>query len=172
MTNTAYCQYCVHYRLRAQAELFSAADMQSAGGLKASLEWEQERIQLRFTEQQKVDAEENKVLDYEPQFHAWCAAASPFDEEVLRAVDEATAASEEERTKLASNARQVAEDSRKQAAELLTRARAGDYEAVTRLVEQERIRVDPVGGDIQETYVLCQRVNPSGRCPLFDRKER
>jgi hypothetical protein len=31
--------------------------------------------------------------------------------------------------------------------------------------------VNPVAGDIQQTYVLCERVNRFSRCPLFEPRE-
>ena len=165
----ALCQRCVHYRLRARPELFSPADMQSAGGLKARLEWEQQQDQMRLLEQQRVQA--NEILTYEPHFHAWCAAASPFDEAILRAVDDAIEASDEERPTLAETARHVALVSRQEAAALLDRAHHGDYDAITQLVKGGRAAVNPVAGDIQATYVLCDRVNQRTRCPLFERQE-
>jgi len=164
MLTVAHCQRCVHYRLRARPELFSSADMQSAGGLKARLEWEQQQDQLRLAEQQRVD--DNQPLTYEPHFHAWCAAASPFDEAILRAVDDATDATEEQKPTLAEKARQVALVSRHEATAWLASANEGDYEAMTRLVERGRVTVNPVTGEIQPTYVLCDRVNRRARCPL------
>jgi hypothetical protein len=169
MTTAAYCPRCAHYRLRQRPQLFSAADMQSTGGLKASLEWEQQQDQLRLLEQQRMDAGE--VLTYEPQFHPWCAAASPFDEAILQAVDEATAGDDAERPGLAGKARDLARVSRDEASDLIARAKQGDYDAITRLVEGRRVTVNPVAGDIQPTYVLCQRVNRQSRCPLFEPKE-
>ncbi len=170
MATTAFCPRCVHYRLRPQPELFSAADMQTAGGLKARLEWDQQQDQLRLLEQQRIEA--NEILTYEPHFHAWCAAASPFDEAILRAVDDAIGAGEDEQAALADKARQVALVSRQEATALLARAGEGDYDAITELVERGQATVNPVAGDIQQTYVLCQRVNQRSLCPLFDRKER
>lgn len=166
---TAFCPRCVHYRLRARAELFSAADMQSTGGLKASLEWEQQQDQLRLLEQQRIEAGE--VLSYEPHFTPWCAAASPFDEAVLEAVDEAIAAGGVDRQALRDRAREVAHASRERVRELMTHAAGGDYEAIAELVERRSATVNPVAGDIQQTYVLCGRVNQRSLCPLFDRAQ-
>jgi hypothetical protein len=169
MAPATLCPGCAFYRLRARPALFSAADMQSVGGLKASLEWEQQQDQLRLLEQQRIEAAQ--VLTYEPHFHPWCAAASPFDETVLRAVDEAIGADEAQRPGLSDTARDAARISRGEAAELIGRARHGDYEAMTRLVEGQRATVNPVAGDIQQTYVLCERVNRFSRCPLFEPRE-
>jgi hypothetical protein len=165
----ALCQRCVYYRVRARPALFSSADMQSAGGLKARLEWEQQQDQMRLLEQQRVEA--NEIFTYEPHFHAWCAAASPFDEAILRAVDEAVEANDDDRLGLAQTARHVALVSRQEAAELLARANDGDDEAMALLVERGRATVNPVAGDVQLTYVLCDRVNQRTRCPLFERRE-
>ena len=160
--SATYCPRCAHYRMRAQPELFSAAEMQSTGGLKAHLEWEQQQQQLRLLEQQRVETAE--VLPYEPHFYAWCAAASPFDPAVLDAIDHADGAAEA----MLGAIRELAHASCAKADELIARAEKGDYEAVTELVDGGRVTVNPVTGDVQRTYVLCRRVNRRSQCPLFD----
>src|SRR4029079_16596665 len=102
-------------------------------------EWEAARVHRPVREQQRTEAAQ--VLPSEPHFHPWCAAASPFDETVLRAVDEAIGADEAQRPGLSDTARDAARISRGEAAELIGRARHGDYEAMTRLVEGQRATV-------------------------------
>lgn len=169
MATIAFCPRCVNYRVRPQAELFSAADMQSAGGLKARLQWEQQQDQIRLMEQQRAETDDK--IPYEPLFHPWCAAASPYDATVIHAVEAAIDASEDDRPQLADAARRLALESRHTATALLDRARAGDYDAIVTLVGGGRVNVNPVAGDIEQTYVLCGRINQRGLCPLFERKE-
>jgi hypothetical protein len=168
-TAAVYCPRCKHYRMRAQPELFSAADMQSTGGLKARLEWEQQQEQLRLLEQQRVEAGE--VLPYEPHFYPWCAAASPFDAGVLDAVDQAFAGGDVPSPELAGKVREMASASRVEARDLLARALKGDYDAVTRLVEAQRATANPVTGDVEQTYLLCRRIIRRAQCPLFEPRE-
>jgi len=169
MGTATHCPQCAHYRMRAAAELFSAADMQSTGGLKARLEWEQQQEQLRLLEQQRVDSSE--VLPYEPHFYPWCAAATPFDAAVLGAVDEATTSPAASFADQAGRARDLARASRDAARALIARAGQGDYDAVTELLQGRRATVNPVNGDVQQMYVLCRRVNRRLQCPLFEPRE-
>jgi hypothetical protein len=170
MAGTAtHCPRCAHYRMWAQAELFSVADMQSTGGLKARIEWEQQQEQLRLLEQQRADA--GDVLPYEPHFYPWCAAASPFDAAVLSAVDEAMASGSTPAPPLVDRAREIARESRAQARDLIARAAGGDYDAITVLVQGRRATVNSVSGNVQQMYVLCRRVNQRLQCPLYEPRE-
>jgi hypothetical protein len=155
--------------MRAQPELFSDADLQSSGGLKARLEWEQQQDQLRLLEQQRVETGE--VLPYEPHFYPWCAAATPLDQEVLAAVDEALASNDAPSPETVDRIRKMADESGRAASDLLARAAKGDYEAVTRLLEGRRATANPVTGEVEQVYVLCRRVNRRSQCPLFELRE-
>jgi hypothetical protein len=71
------CIDCRHYRLRAKPELFSSADLQTAGGLKARSEWEQQEKQHLQHEEQMVAA--GTAFTYEPHHYAWCDAYTRLD---------------------------------------------------------------------------------------------
>jgi hypothetical protein len=66
------CIECRHYRMRARPELFSTAEMQSPGGLKALTEWEQQEKQYAEREAQRLLT--GAAFTYEPHAYAWCAA--------------------------------------------------------------------------------------------------
>jgi hypothetical protein len=154
-----------------QPKLFSAADLQSASGLKAQLEWDQQQNELRLTEQARIDAGE--PLTYEPYFHAWCAAATPFDSAILEAIEQvASAAGGEEgvRQSGTDKAKKIASQSLERAQQLMQQAETGDADAMTKLVDSGRATVDPVTGEIAAIYALCQDINRSSRCPLYEPK--
>jgi hypothetical protein len=65
------CLDCVHYRMRPKPSLFNASELQSAGGLKARLDWQQQEKQHAELEAQMVGA--GAPFTYEPHHYAWCA---------------------------------------------------------------------------------------------------
>jgi hypothetical protein len=71
------CIDCRHYRMRAKPDLFSAADLQTAGGLKAQGEWQQQEKQHAEREAQVYAS--GQPFTYEPHHYAWCAAYTPLD---------------------------------------------------------------------------------------------
>jgi hypothetical protein len=71
------CVDCRHYRLRAKPELFSSAELQTAGGLKARSDWEQQEKQHLQHEEQMVAA--GTAFTYEPHHYAWCDAYTRLD---------------------------------------------------------------------------------------------
>jgi hypothetical protein len=71
------CAHCRHQRMRAELELFSAADLQTPAILKAQVEWDQQRRQRAQQETQRVAA--GLPFEYEPHHFAWCAAFTPLD---------------------------------------------------------------------------------------------
>jgi hypothetical protein len=71
------CSDCRHYRMRAKADLFSAEELQTAGGLKARSEFQQQEKQHAEREAQLVAA--NGAFTYEPHHYAWCDAYTRVD---------------------------------------------------------------------------------------------
>ena len=71
------CVNCRHYRLRARADLFSSTELQTAGGLKARTEWQQQEKQHAEREAQLVAS--GVAFTYEPHHYAWCAAYTNLD---------------------------------------------------------------------------------------------
>jgi hypothetical protein len=78
--------------MRAEPELFSPADLQTPGILKAQVEWEQQRRQRAQQETQRVAA--NIPFDYEPHHFAWCAAYTRLDLVARAKADDAGALTE------------------------------------------------------------------------------
>ena len=72
------CIDCRHYRLRAKPVLFSGDELQTAGGLKSQMDWEQQEKQHLAREEQMVAG--NKAFTYEPHHYAWCAAYTQLDD--------------------------------------------------------------------------------------------
>lgn len=66
------CTKCRHYRIRPKPVLFDSAELQTAGGLKARSEWQQQEKQHAEREAQLVAAD--AAFMYEPHHYAWCAA--------------------------------------------------------------------------------------------------
>src|SRR5580765_2666471 len=71
------CVNCCHYRLRPRADLFSSTELQTAGGLKARTEWQQQEKQHAEREAQLVAS--GGAFTYEPHHYAWCAAYTRHD---------------------------------------------------------------------------------------------
>ena len=71
------CADCRFYRMRPKAELFSSEELQTAGGLKAQSEWQQQEKQHAEHEAQLVAS--GGAFNYEPHHYAWCAAYTPVD---------------------------------------------------------------------------------------------
>jgi len=71
------CANCRHYRLRSTPQLFSATELQTAGGLKAYSEWQQQEKQHAEREAQLVAS--GGPFTYEPHHYAWCAAFTRLD---------------------------------------------------------------------------------------------
>ena len=65
------CIDCRHYRMRLKPDLFSPSELQTAGGLKARIEWQQQEKQHAEREAQLVSA--GAPFTYEPHHYAWCA---------------------------------------------------------------------------------------------------
>ena len=82
------CVDCRHYNLRPKPDLFSGDELQTAGGLKARMEWEQQEKQHLAREEQMVAG--NKAFTYEPHHYAWCAAYTQLED-----VKKATAGDED-----------------------------------------------------------------------------
>jgi hypothetical protein len=66
------CTDCRHYRSRAATQLFSSADLQTAGGLKALSEWEQQKKQ--HAEHERLLLKSGAPFTYEPHTLPWCAS--------------------------------------------------------------------------------------------------
>jgi hypothetical protein len=71
------CIKCRYSRLRPKADLFSSAELQTSGGLKAYGEWQQQEKQHAEREAQLVSS--GGAFTYEPHHYAWCAAFTPLD---------------------------------------------------------------------------------------------
>jgi hypothetical protein len=71
------CKDCRHLRQRPKADLFSSAELQTAGGLKAFSEWQQQEKQHADREAQLYASGE--AFTYEPHHYAWCAFYTPID---------------------------------------------------------------------------------------------
>jgi hypothetical protein len=65
------CRFCIHYRMRPNMMLFSAADLSAPGVLKARCEWDQQQTQRAFQEEQRLL--NRQPFDYEPHHYPWCA---------------------------------------------------------------------------------------------------
>lgn len=64
------CRFCVHYRMRPNMTLFSAGDLAAPGVLKARNQWDQQRTQRAFQEEQRLL--NGQPFDYEPHHYPWC----------------------------------------------------------------------------------------------------
>lgn len=67
-----FCKTCKHFRSRSNTQLFSSTELQTAGGMKAYSEWQQQEKQHAEREAQLVSA--GAPFTYEPHHYAWCAA--------------------------------------------------------------------------------------------------
>jgi hypothetical protein len=65
------CGYCRHSRRWVKPELFTSAELQTAGGLKALGEWEQQEKQHANRETLMVG--NGDPFTFEPHHYAWCA---------------------------------------------------------------------------------------------------
>jgi hypothetical protein len=63
--------------MRLKADLFSSAELQTAGGLKAQSEWQQQERQHAEREAQLYAS--GDAFTYEPHHYAWCAAYTPIE---------------------------------------------------------------------------------------------
>lgn len=71
------CSTCRHVRIRPKPTLFSTAELQSPGGLKAHTEWQQQQKEHAQREAQLIAT--NGHFTYEPHHYAWCAAYTRTD---------------------------------------------------------------------------------------------
>ena len=65
------CIHCRHYRMRSKPDLFNTSELQTAAGLKARIEWQQQEKQHAERETQLVSS--GAAFTYEPHHYAWCA---------------------------------------------------------------------------------------------------
>jgi hypothetical protein len=72
-----FCRSCVHYRMRSPMRLFSGAELSAPGVLKAQNQWDQQRSQRAFQEEQRLLSQ--LPFDYEPHHYPWCAHFSRED---------------------------------------------------------------------------------------------
>lgn len=156
----AFCPDCRHHRMRAPVELFSRADLQTPGVLKARLEWEQQEQERRQIEMQRFEA--GQPFTYEPFYYDWCAAATPFDVQALAEASDLAAAGDREA------ALTLGADRRAEASRSIEAARKGDRSAIQGLMLTGAAGMNPVTGEVLPVYGLCARINPSGECPLFE----
>lgn len=156
------CKICAHQRIRPKPVLFSNADLHNPEVLKAKLEWEQQDMQRRFIEQQRI--EEGKLFDYEPYHYSWCDAFTPLDPGLIPQLEDALVKEGKEL------ARRIASESRLRAQDLIDRAGAGEAEAIWALSERGLATINPVTGEISHYFALCDQMNPKGQCPLFELK--
>ena len=63
--------------MRPENQLFSPSELQTAGGLKAYTEWQQQEKQHAERETQLYKSGE--AFTYEPRHYAWCAAYTPTE---------------------------------------------------------------------------------------------
>lgn len=158
----AVCKFCANRRMRPKPELFSASDLHNPQVLKAQLEWEQQDQQRKFTELQRF--EEGRPFNYEPYHYYWCEAFTPLDPELIPQLETMLSDGDTER------ARELAKESNSRGRDLVRRAQAGDWDAVSELAKSGRATMDPVTGEIAQFYALCDQMNPEGQCPLFEPK--
>jgi hypothetical protein len=156
----AFCPGCRHHRMRAPLELFSRADLQAPGVLKAKLDWDQQEQERRQLEMQRFEA--GQAFTYEPFFYDWCAAATPFDAQALAAASDLAAAGDRQA------ARALGAERRYEATRQIARARSGDRGAIQGLMVTGTAGMNPVSGEVLPVYGLCARINPTGECPLFE----
>jgi hypothetical protein len=156
----AVCTRCRNYRIRPEPELFGLSDLQTPGVLKSKLEWDQQNQERRLLEMQRFDA--GQPFNYEPYHYPWCAAYTPYDNQLSGAIASALGHGDRER------ARQLAKESVARGVTLIRRAQAGDTAALQELAENGRATMNPVTGEVMQVYTLCARVNPTGQCPLFE----
>lgn len=71
------CRDCRHRKDRPKANLFSSAELQTAGGLKAQTEWQEQEKQHSEGERQLFHS--GGAFTYEPRHYAWCAAYTPIE---------------------------------------------------------------------------------------------
>lgn len=156
----AVCSKCKYHELRPKPDLFSGSEMQAPAVLKAKLEWEQQQNERRQAEQQRFEA--GGQFTYEPFNYAWCTAFTPLDVALLGVVEKAVI-----ENKMAEAKAQAMEAwTRNQ--ELLQKAKEGDEGAMQTLGEKGCATINPVTGEVSPVYALCARINPAGRCPMFE----
>jgi len=160
------CNTCRHCRKRPEVQLFDPYSLQSPGVLKAQIEWEQQEQERRRLEQQRFDA--GAPFAYEPQYYAWCAAATPHDFAIDQAVAEAATAPDVERDERGARAREIAKRSLDAAGELFRKAKEGEPDAIEQLARGGRAVMNPVTGEVSQIYTLCNRLNSSSLCPLHE----
>jgi hypothetical protein len=72
MPGLRLCGDCRHNRRWVPPELFTSAELQTAGGLKARTEWERQSKQ--HAERETQLSASGGAFTYEPHHFAWCAA--------------------------------------------------------------------------------------------------
>jgi hypothetical protein len=133
-----------------------------SGVLKAKLEWDQQEQERRLIELQRFEA--GQSFNYEPHHYPWCTAYTPYDNTLAGAIEEALSVGNR---KLA---RELAMKSHERGNKLIKQAEAGYDAALQELAENGRATMNPVNGEIMQTYALCARMNPGGQCPMFEPK--
>lgn len=159
----AICTKCQYYCMRPKPELFSLADLQTSGILKTKLEWDQQDQERRRLEMQRFET--GQAFNYEPFHYPWCAAYTPYDSQLPKAIASALALEDRQ------GARELAKESVSRGVELISQAQAGDTTALQELAEHNRATLNPVTGEIMQIYALCAYMNPTGQCPLFEPKD-
>lgn len=155
----AICKDCQYYRRRTKTVLFKSTPATS----KASLKKDDNDEQLRLLEKQRFDLD--YPFDYEPYSYAWCAACTPFDNQLLDAIKKGFKPDE------SLNIQKIAMESVSRGMSLIDRASNGDQEALLELAERGRATFSPISGEVKQIYSLCDRINSQGQCPLFEQKK-
>ncbi len=156
------CIHCRYHQLRAKQQPFSTFALQTPGGLKAKLEWDEKQRQRAQQERQRVEA--GLPFDYEPHHYAWCLAYTYINEQDMRRIEVVI------ETGGWAQARVLVQESVQRGREVVRHARAGDERALGELAQSGQATMNPVTGEIRQIYELCGVKNPEAQCPLFDPK--
>jgi hypothetical protein len=144
--------------MRPKPVLFTKSELQTPSVLKSKLEWDQQDQERERIELQMLES--GQPFTYEPYHYAWCAAYTPYDNQLNSAIKKTLSDGDQ------ALPRELAKQSVARGWELIHNA--SDDKALQELMEHYNVTVNPVTGEVMPFYSLCARMNPDGQCPLFE----
>jgi hypothetical protein len=162
------CVFCKNHVMKPDLKLFQDSDLSHPEVLKANNEFESQKKARRILESNNI--RDRPYLNYEPEFHGWCHAMSPFSAnehgEVLESLKQAKINSEEAKQKL--NEIYI------QLNILKDKAKNKDKQAIYTMYQKGAIEIGNQfsTGNIEYHYAVAENVNLNNgneeiACPLF-----
>jgi hypothetical protein len=157
------CSNCRYYRMRPKPVLFGLRELQSPKVLEAKLKGDEGENTRRTLEDQRF--RQGLPFDYEPHYHPWCAACTPYAPDLLTKITNLINSGEEQ-----PQIKEAAQESVELGERLIQKAKNGDSDALEQLANEGRAKFNPVTGEVMPLYTLCAYVNSTSQCPLFEPK--